>query len=279
MSGVKRLFVMQVGSIENDLAWNLAGINAATRDDPGRRAQWVEVPCLAYLVEHDSLGWVLFDTGFRAEVLDRLPDFARQSFPGKAAPGGDIEGQLERLGVRPGDISQVIVSHMHWDHGGGLSLFSGTPAGRGVMVGQADFAYGLETTHRDARVPFAGGGYFREHFELQDISFDLVDKAAGDFDLAPGIRVLQLEGHTPQVLGLLVTLPGDGAVLLPSDAIYMSRNLEPTPTPPGIIYDSLGFQRTVQKVRQLTREHHARIIYPHDFEQMDRIRLAPECYR
>ncbi len=147
------------------------------------------------------------------------------------------------------------------------------------MVGQADFAYGLETTHRDARVPFAGGGYFREHFELQDISFDLVDKAAGDFDLAPGIRVLQLEGHTPQVLGLLVTLPGDGAVLLPSDAIYMSRNLEPTPTPPGIIYDSLGFQRTVQKVRQLTREHHARIIYPHDFEQMDRIRLAPECYR
>ncbi len=56
---------------------------------------------------------MLFDTGFRAEVLDRLPDFARQSFPGKAAPGGDIEGQLERLGVRPGDISQVIVSHMH----------------------------------------------------------------------------------------------------------------------------------------------------------------------
>ena len=79
---VKRLFVMPVGHIENDLMWNLAGITAASRSEPNRPARWVRVPCLAYLIEHATKGWILYDTGFLASDLDKLPEPVREQFPG-----------------------------------------------------------------------------------------------------------------------------------------------------------------------------------------------------
>jgi glyoxylase-like metal-dependent hydrolase (beta-lactamase superfamily II) len=89
---------------------------------------------------------------------------------------------------------------------------------------------------------------------------------------------VQFEGHTPQILGLLLQLPKSGAILLTSDAIYMKRNLFPTVSPPSLIYDSLGFLRTAQKIRQLVRQYDARVIYPHDPDQMSDIKLTPNYY-
>lgn len=275
--GARRLYVLQVGSIQNDLSTNVAGVSAATKSNPNRPATWVEVPCLAYLVEHEDAGWILFDTGFRPEDPGLLPPFARELYPGTQGPRDSLASHLERLRISPADIGIIVVSHMHWDHGGGLSLFNGTPAGGRVLAGEADFAYGLRVTHCAWNERFAHG-YFRDHFEQQGISFDLVPPTAGDYEIANGVRLVQLEGHTPQILGLLVDLPHDGAFLLPSDAVYMKRNLEPVITPPGLIYDSLGFLRSARKVIQLARERHARIIFPHDPGEMEHLKVAPDCY-
>jgi len=276
--GPRRLYILQVGRIHNDLSTNIAGATTATKSNPNRPATWVEVPCLAYLIEHEEAGWILFDTGFRPEDPELLPPTARELYPGSIEPFQGVESHLRQLGVKPTDIGTIVVSHMHWDHGGGLSLFSGTPAGARVTAGEADFAYGLRVTHRAWDEPFAHG-YFRDHFEQKGISFDLVPPTAGDFEIASGVRVIQLEGHTPQILGLLVDLPRDGAFLLPSDAVYMKRNLEPVITPPGLIYDSLGFLRSARKVMQLARDRKARIIYPHDPGETKNLTLAPDCYR
>jgi len=274
-TGVKRLFVLQVGSIENDLAWNLAGVRAAGKSDPHRAAAWVRVPVLAALVEHRDLGWILHDTGFRPGDPARLPEYAREHFPGEVAPDMTLPAQLARLGVAPADIGLVIVSHMHWDHGGGLELFAGLPAGQRILAPEADFSYGLTVTHRRSAEPFGGGGYFREHFDVGGIGFELVPPSAGDYEVAEGVRIVQLEGHTPQILGMWVELPRGGPVFFPSDAFYMKRNLFPAPTPPGIVYDSLGFFRSAQKLQQLLRQRPARIVYPHDPDQMADLKLAP----
>jgi glyoxylase-like metal-dependent hydrolase (beta-lactamase superfamily II) len=267
-----------MGHIENDLMWNVAGIAAASRTEPDRSARWVRVPCLAYLIEHEEKGWILYDTGFRPEDLSRVPAHVQEYFPGFLSEGEGLEAGLSRLGLAPGDISRIVVSHMHWDHGGGLSLFSGLRAGQGILTGERDFAYGLSVTHRKSGEHFGGGGYFKEHFEIPGLEFDLVDPASGDFELAPGLRVLQLEGHTPQILGLQILLPKSGTILLTSDAVYMKRNLYPTISPPGIIYDSLGFQRSAQKICRLAGQYDARIIYPHDPEQMADVKVSPDYY-
>jgi N-acyl homoserine lactone hydrolase len=276
VKAVKKLFVIPMGHIENDLMWNVAGVSAANIKEPHRPAQWVRVPCLAYLIEHGEKGWMLYDTGFLPDAPARLPLNAREQFPGY--PDGDLVARLASIGLKLTDISQIIVSHMHWDHGGGLSLFSGLPAGRNVIAGERDFSYGLTVTHRNSDEIFGGGGYFKEHFEVPGVSFELVDPLIGDFDIAEGVRVVQLEGHTPQVLGLLVELPKGGTILLPSDAVYMKRNIYPEISPPSIIYDSLGFQRSARKIRMLVREKNARVIYPHDPDQMSDLKLLPDHY-
>jgi glyoxylase-like metal-dependent hydrolase (beta-lactamase superfamily II) len=275
---VKRLFVILVGHIENDLMWNLAGVTAASRSEPDRPARWVRVPCLAYLIEHSTKGWILYDTGFLASDLDKLPDSIKEQFPADLDGAADLGQRLQSIGLEPSDISQIVVSHMHWDHGGGLSLFSGLPAGQNVMAGEKDFSYGLMITHRKSGEVFGGGGYFKPHFEVPGVSFNLIDPSVGDFDLAEGVRVLQFEGHTPQILGLLVDLPKTGPIVLPSDAVYMKRNLYPEITPPSIIFDSLGFMRSARKMKMLVEGRGAGVIYPHDPDQMADIKLLPDCY-
>jgi RNase P/RNase MRP subunit p30 len=47
---------------------------------------------------------------------------------------------------------------------------------------------------------------------------------------------------------------------------------------PGLIYDSLGFVDTVEKVRKLQRKYNAKIIFGHDAKQFSELKLAPEFY-
>ena len=74
------------------------------------------------------------------------------------------------------------------------------------------------------------------------------------------------------VIAILIMLTG----LLAIKTLPVSQY--PAIAPPSIIYDSLGFQRSAQKLRGLARQHDARIIYPHDPEQMGDLKLLPDCY-
>lgn len=273
-----RLYILPMAHIENDLAWNVAAARVGSVDNPHPPAEWVSVPCFAYLIEHPSAGRVLLDVGPHPDDKERLPADVRRYFPWMGGPGDTLEARLAELGLKPADIDLVIVSHMHWDHCGGLYLFANEAAGKQIMVGRRDFEYGLLSTHKEAGQPFGGGGYFKENFEIPGLSFEPIDPEMGDYSLAPGLQLIQLGGHTPQVLGLMLHLEHTGTVILPSDAIYMSRNFGPPPVAPGIVYDSLGFFQSVQKVRQMQKATSAWIIYPHDPEQERQLKLAPAYY-
>src|SRR5882672_8165224 len=77
-----------------------------------------------YLVKHWK-GWFLWDTG-NADRLAALPD-------GLTAPNGIItaymkkplEQSLKDIGVAPGEIQNVAMSHSHGDHSGNANLFMG----------------------------------------------------------------------------------------------------------------------------------------------------------
>ena len=106
------------------------------------------------------------------------------------------------------------------------------------------------------------------------ISYELIK---GDQEIVEGIEAIELPGHTPAVLGLLVHLEKE-VVIFPSDAVYTSKNYGPPSIAPGIIYDSLGFQRSVDKLRSLERKHHAKIIFAHDLEQFETLKKGPAGY-
>src|SRR5271166_3294854 len=57
---------------------------------------------------------VLVDAGFYRPKIMKRTDVADYTRPDKA---------LERLAIKPDDVTDVIITHMHWDHADGVDLF------------------------------------------------------------------------------------------------------------------------------------------------------------
>ena len=66
-------------------------------------------------------------------------------------------------------MDQLILSHLHFDHAGGLAAFAGTQAFRHVLVAEADLkqAWWSVTTGQK-------GPYIRSLFDLPGIRFETI---------------------------------------------------------------------------------------------------------
>src|SRR5512134_158571 len=84
----------------------------------------IQIPVGFFLVRHPR-GNVLFDTGNNDRLINDpkyWPD-ALQSLKPAMTPDVAIDVQLRKAGVSPDDITYVVVSHMHLDHGGNVGKF------------------------------------------------------------------------------------------------------------------------------------------------------------
>lgn len=273
MKGV-RVFIQPHGYIENDLAWNICNPQLATVNNKEVKSRWLAFPTFSVLIEHPQKGWILYDTGPHPDVLKgRLPEEANRWFLYLAQEEDFLGSRLKSLGLRLEDIKTVIVSHCHWDHVGNICLFAGTEAGKNIIVGEEDFKRALFVTHVAGR-NFVDG-YFQADLEVSGISYKPIQ---GDLEIAEGVEIISLGGHTPQVLGLVVHLEHTGTLIFPSDALVMRENFGPPPRLPGIIYDSRAFFATVDKVQKLREKFGAEIIHPHDPGQFATLKTSPQFY-
>ncbi|OWU85675.1 hypothetical protein ATO6_01735 [Oceanicola sp. 22II-s10i] len=152
---------------------------------------------------------ILVDTGFNAEraarrnrTIDRCP----------------IEA-LSQLGVAAGDVDTVVITHLHYDHAGNMDKL---PNARFVLQeAEMGFATGRHMRHALIRHPF----------ELGDVQLmvalnyaERVDWMNGDGEIAPGVRVHHLPGHS---LGLqAVTVETEaGRICLASDVAHFYDNI------------------------------------------------------
>ncbi len=77
-----------------------------------------------------------------------------------------IEDALQQQGLTVNDIDMLILSHLHFDHAGGLGYFKGTKAIQNVVVSEHELkdAYFRVMTGQ-------GGAYVKELFDIDGIRY------------------------------------------------------------------------------------------------------------
>jgi glyoxylase-like metal-dependent hydrolase (beta-lactamase superfamily II) len=174
------------------------------------KSRKMDIAMMFWLIEGGGRN-ILFDCGF---YRDR---FMRQWHP------VDYEKPslaLQRAGLKPEDITDVIVSHIHWDHADGFDLF---PKAK-IWIQKEELEYyagqawqGHRTTAAD---PDDILGLVKANIEGK------VGLVNGDAqEIFPGITCYIGGKHTWQSQFIGVNT-ASGTVVLASDNVYLNENLE-----------------------------------------------------
>jgi len=149
----------------------------------------------------------LIDTGF---LPSDAPPRGRECL---IAP----DAALAALRIEPDAVARVIVTHCHWDHIGNLDLFGRAE----IHVPQRELDFWFS--------PVAHNPQFWSHTEAHAIGQLEAARAEGrvtatgaDEEVAPGVRVITVGGHSPGQQIVIV----DDRVILASDAVHLYEELE-----------------------------------------------------
>jgi len=154
---------------------------------------------------------ILFDTGYYRQTpgFDRFGtvDFVR---PDEA---------VKLAGVQPDEVTDVVVSHIHWDHMGGISLFPKAT----IWIQKDEYQYYLGGAYQPGGKP---GGELEDLLELlrRNVTRKVVLIDGDDREILPGIHVYTGARHT--YASQYIKIDGTPAYVLASDNVYLYRNIE-----------------------------------------------------
>jgi glyoxylase-like metal-dependent hydrolase (beta-lactamase superfamily II) len=221
-----------------------------------RKRDWRWWPVPVFLIEHPAEGPVLVDTGLSPEAAQS----ARRAvgpvlsffMPVRSAPQQQLLTRLRERGVEPGDISTIVMTHLHADHTGGLPSFPDAT----VVVDGAE----REHSHKANETTGYRRPDYEAHARWREVEGDEVD-VFGDGT----IRLLATPGHTAGHRSVVVATEG-GDTLLCADAAYTTRTLDEG-CDPMLAWSYDAFRWSLRRLQAWRDEHPGARVYPgHDPE-------------
>ena len=228
---------------------------------PGE-TEMIKSPIVCLLIEHPQLGRVLYDTG-----VDDNWDITGSALMKKHYPVSQSEtivSALSKLGLTPEDIDILVLSHLHFDHAGGLKFFAGTRAARHVIVAEAD---AREAFYRvNLTLDGASGAYIKKLFsDLPGVAFEPMK---GERRLADDLVLFTQKCHTPGVIGMELHLK-DKNVIVTGDTLYTRESWEKQLPPGGTINNTNEeFFSNLELIRRRKEALDAELFFGHDMDQV-----------
>jgi glyoxylase-like metal-dependent hydrolase (beta-lactamase superfamily II) len=212
-----------------------------------------------FWVLRDGDRTVLVDTGFDREVGRRR---------GRDVLSDPLDA-LDRLGIAASSVTHVVLTHLHYDHIGNVAMF---PAAR-LVVSARELAF-WTGPYGTRRVPAAPT-------ERAEVDHIVQAHRAGRAVLAPdedpglpGLELLDLGGHTPGQLGVVVPT-AQRRVVLASDAAHFYEEYERDMLF-HVYSDVEGMYRGLDVLRMLDAQPGTVVVPGHDPDVMRRFPTASE---
>ena len=152
---------------------------------------------------------VLVDTGFDDH------DMAKQwRIRDHVAP----VAQLAKLGIEPSEVTDVVLTHAHWDHVGGLAPYTDAT----IWMQEKEYRHALSTVSRS--VPHAKGMRWADvELLLEAEAESRLKLINGERELAKGVTMTLGGAHTPGFQYVTVNTL-DGPTIIAGDATYLYEN-------------------------------------------------------
>lgn len=222
----------------------------------------VSVPIPFYVLEHPD-GVALFDAGLPAAMLDRSDSYLAalqgQGMDVSLAPAETLTARLEALDIDPAKVRHVVLSHLHFDHAGGLRELPNAT----LVVQRREWEAGFEPA-------------LAAQYGLRKRYFDLGHKVLvidGEHDLfGDGSAVcIPSHGHTPGHQSLRVRSE-QGDHILVGDACYSCEVVETRAFPDYA--DHAAMDASLDRLLAL-RDPETVMVYGHDRGQWGATSVLP----
>lgn len=206
---------------------------------------------------------ILVDTGYDTTEGERR-DRPIQLDPREA---------LKPLGIRAEEVNRVIVTHLHYDHAGGLHLFPN--AKLHIQAAEMAYATGPCMCHGTLRMPFTGDHVceaVRRLYAGQVVFHD------GDAEIAEGVTVHNIGGHSRGLQCVRVRTRAGWMVLASDAAHYYENFLKRKPFPIVVdlqdMLDGFGRLEALASARRLIVPGHDPLV-----SKLFPSELAPHVFR
>ena len=197
-------------------------------------------------------GPLLVDTGFH------VPD-AYWVGDAQWRPVGDA---VRAAGIEPQEVTRVVLTHLHFDHAGGLGLFRNAR----VFVARRELEHWEGRSAEELRRGFVDPAHLETLRRAgAEGRLELVE---GRAEVAPGVTMIPAPGHTPGQCAVLVETPA-GRRILASDAAHFFEQLEL-----GWRFfahdDAAAMDASIAMLKRLAAEAGAPIVPGHDVRVRER---------
>ncbi len=216
-------YALRVGAIDvlviSDGVFPLPATTLATNADPPELAAWLDEQLQPPDVYKWPLNVVMVRSGSRTVLIDSGMGAEYPNFP---RAGGLLAPRLEAAGIDPASVTDVVLTHIHVDHVGGLlgdelkgRLRPSVPIH--VAAAEVDFwtspDFSRNTFGGMSNVLRSAAKRFLDEYRGQLRPFE------NEYEVVPGVVVCRTGGHTPGHSVVRFASEGDRLTFI-GDAVF-----------------------------------------------------------
>jgi glyoxylase-like metal-dependent hydrolase (beta-lactamase superfamily II) len=235
-----------------------------------RRRADIEFPVLSFVVEHPE-GTFAIDTGLGRGVS--TPRWQRRFVPVVAEEGPGMAAAMREQGLDPSAVERVVLTHLDWDHAGGVGGFPEAE----VLVHRPEYeaatGRGGQVRYQRRRWP---DGFSPELYDLDGPPLGPFPRSR-PLTTAADVHLVPLPGHSAGQIGVVVEA-SDTPILFAADHTlrwdwfdedWATGRLVGL----GIFFAGLA-RETSRRIRSFAEERGAIVVPSHDDSAADRLRAS-----